>query len=90
MSVKCDTILHLKDSEFCSDVEENKFTVYFYDTKNLAMPWQGKLVAILRRWIPHFCPRPVSVGFEVDRVALGQVFVRVRWFPCTPTSIISP
>jgi hypothetical protein len=46
-----------------------------------AVPWLRRLVAglLLRR--PGFDPGSVHVGFMVDKVALGQVFLRVVGFP---------
>jgi len=35
--------------------------------------------------------RSVHVGFVVDKVAVGQVFLQVRWFfPCQHHSISAP
>jgi hypothetical protein len=31
---------------------------------------------------PEFAPRSVHVGFMVDKVALGQVFLQFFVFPC--------
>jgi len=42
---------------------------------------------------PRFDPRPIRVGFLVDKVALGQVFLPVREFPpchCRSTSAAWP
>jgi hypothetical protein len=39
-----------------------------------------QLVATFSPWRPGFMPRLVHTGFVVDKVALGQVFVRVLWF----------
>jgi hypothetical protein len=54
----------------------------------MAMPWLKRLVAgpSLRR--AGFAPGSVRVGFVVDKVALGQIFLRVlRVFP---VNIIPP
>lgn len=37
---------------------------------------------------PWFSPRPVPVGFVVDKMAPGQVFLWIRRFP--PVSILTP
>ena len=39
------------------------------------VPWLGRIVAILVSWSPGYSPRPVRVGFVVNKVALGQVFL---------------
>jgi acyl-CoA thioesterase len=39
-------------------------------------------VAGLSPWRPGFVPRSIHVGFVVDKVALGQVFLRVLRFSC--------
>jgi hypothetical protein len=46
----------------------------------LAVPWLRRLVAGLSPWRPEFTPRSIHVGFVVDKVALGQVFLRVLQF----------
>jgi hypothetical protein len=53
-----------------------------------AVPWLRSLVAgLLPRW-PGLAPRSINMGFVVDKVALGQVFLRVlRFFP---VSVIPP
>jgi len=56
--------------------------------------WLSRLVAGLLPWRRRFDPRPVHVGFVVDKVATVQVFLRVTAaFPChdstdTPCSSI--
>jgi hypothetical protein len=50
------------------------------------MPRLRWLVAGLSLWRPRFALRLVPVGFEVDKVALGQVFLQVLWV--SPVSII--
>jgi hypothetical protein len=40
----------------------------------------GRLVADLPQRRPVLTPGSVHVGFAVDKVALGQVFLRVFWF----------
>ena len=45
-----------------------------------AVPWLRRLVADLSPRMPGFDPGSVHVGFEVDKVALGQVFSRVLRF----------
>lgn len=37
-----------------------------------AIPWLRQSVSSLPLWRPTFNPRPVYVGYEVDRVVLGQ------------------
>jgi hypothetical protein len=47
------------------------------------VPWLRRLAAGLPPRRPGFNPGSVHVGFMVDKVALGQVFLRVlRVFPC--------
>jgi hypothetical protein len=45
------------------------------------MPCFRWLVAILSLWRPRFTPRSVHVGFTLDKVLLGQVFLRLLQFP---------
>jgi hypothetical protein len=45
-----------------------------------AVPWLRRLVACLPPRRPGFDPGSVHVGFVVDKVALGQVFLRVLRF----------
>jgi hypothetical protein len=47
---------------------------------NVAVPWLRSLVAGLSPRRPGFAPGSIHVGFVVDRVALGQVFLRVLRF----------
>jgi hypothetical protein len=54
----------------------------------LAVQWLRQLVAGLLPLRPGFALASVHVGFVVDKVALGQVFLRVLRFP--PVSIILP
>jgi hypothetical protein len=41
----------------------------------MAVTWLRRSVAVLLPWRPWFDPRPIRVGFVVDRVALGSVHV---------------
>jgi hypothetical protein len=53
-----------------------------------AVPWLRSLVAGLSPRRPGFAPRSIHVGFVMDKVALGQVFLRVLRF--SPVNIIPP
>jgi hypothetical protein len=53
-----------------------------------AVPWLRRLAADLPTRRPRFDPGSVHVGFVVDKVALGQVFLRVLWF--SPVNFIPP
>jgi hypothetical protein len=44
------------------------------------VPWLRQLVAGFSSRSPGFAPGPVHMGFVVDKVALGQVFLRVLRF----------
>jgi hypothetical protein len=44
------------------------------------VPWLKRLVASPSSRRPGFVPGSTSVGFVVDKVALGQVFLRVVRF----------
>jgi hypothetical protein len=56
-----------------------------------AVPWLKRLVAGITSRRPGFAPGSVYVGFVADKVALGQVFIRVlRVFPCQYHSTIAP
>jgi hypothetical protein len=46
-----------------------------------AVPWLKSLVAGLSPRRTGFAPGSIHVGFVVDKVALGQVFLRVLRFP---------
>jgi hypothetical protein len=53
-----------------------------------AMPWLKRLVAGLSPQRPWFTPGSIHVGFVVDKLALGQVFLQVLQF--SPANIIPP
>jgi hypothetical protein len=53
-----------------------------------AVPWLRRLVAGLSPRRPGFDPGSVHVGFVVDKVALGQVFLQVLRF--SPINFIPP
>jgi hypothetical protein len=44
------------------------------------VPWLRQLVDSMSLQRPGLHPRLVIVGFVVDRVAVGQVFLLVLWF----------
>jgi hypothetical protein len=50
--------------------------------------WLRQLVADLSTWRPGFEPGSVHMGFVVDKVALGQIFLRVLRHP--PVNIVPP
>jgi hypothetical protein len=54
----------------------------------VAVIWLRWLVAGLSRRSHGFTPGSIHVGFVVDKVALGQVFLRVLRF--SPVNIIPP
>jgi hypothetical protein len=54
----------------------------------VAVPWLRSLVASLSPWRPGFAPGAIRMGFVVDKVALGQIFLRVLRF--SPVNIIPP
>ena len=54
----------------------------------MAVPWLRRLVAGLPPRMPGFDPGSVHVEFVVDKVALGQVFLRVLRF--SPVNFIPP
>jgi hypothetical protein len=53
----------------------------WFRAKGLAVPWLRRLVTGLSLRRPGFDPGSVHVGFVVDKVALGQAFLRVVAFP---------
>jgi hypothetical protein len=53
-----------------------------------AVPWLRSLVAGLSQRRPRFTPGSIYVGFVVDKVALGQVFLRALRF--SPVDNIPP
>jgi hypothetical protein len=64
-----------------------------YPTRDLnctarAVPWLRRLAAGLPPRRPGFDPGSVHVGFVVDKVARGQVFLRVLRF--SPVNFIPP
>jgi hypothetical protein len=50
-----------------------------------AVPWLRSLVTGLSPRRPRFAPGSIHVGFVVDKVALGQVFLQVLQF--SPVSL---
>jgi hypothetical protein len=50
------------------------------------MPWLRQLIVGLSPWKPRFTPRSVHVGFVIDKVTLGCVFLQV--FQFSPIGII--
>jgi hypothetical protein len=58
------------------------------NTGKLAVPWLRRLVAGLSPRRHGFDPGSVRVGFVVDKVALGQVFLPVLRF--SPVNFIPP
>lgn len=54
----------------------------------LHVPWLRWLVNVLSPRQPEFSPGSVRAGLMVNKVALAQVFLRVRWFPCTYHSTV--
>jgi hypothetical protein len=63
------------------------FIIYSFKAM-MSVPWLRRLVAgpSLRR--SEFAPGSINVGFVVDKVALGQVSLRVHQI--SPVSIIPP
>jgi hypothetical protein len=59
-----------------------------FTASSKAVPWLKRLVAGLSPRRPGFAPGSIHVGFMVDSVALGQVFLRVLRF--SPVNIIPP
>jgi hypothetical protein len=57
-------------------------------TEGKAVPWLRRLVAGLPPRRPGFDPGLIHVGFVVDKVTLGQVFLRVLRF--SPVNFIPP
>ena len=53
-----------------------------------SLPWLRQLVAGLSLWTLIFSPMSVHMGFMVDKVALGQIFLNIAWF--FPVIIILP
>jgi hypothetical protein len=48
--------------------------MYYLSGRNeVALPWFRQLVADLSMVRPSFNPRPIHVGFVVDKVALGEL-----------------
>ena len=50
------------------------------DTTNLSALWLIRIEAGLSLWRPGFKFGAVYVGFLVEKVALGQIFLRALWF----------
>jgi hypothetical protein len=55
---------------------------------NWVVPRLRSLVADLSPRKPVFAPGSIHVGFVVDKVAVGQVFLRVLRFPLSISSIV--
>jgi hypothetical protein len=47
------------------------------ETVTLSLQWLRQIVITLETWRYRFNPRPVHMGFLVDRVVLGQVFLQI-------------
>jgi hypothetical protein len=61
----------------------HRIRIFLFNITDLAVGLcrlQELKLAVLSRRGPGFDPRPVSVGFMPDRVALGKVFLRVILF----------
>jgi hypothetical protein len=62
----------------------HKFTKFYRNVRDVlisnSVPRLMQLVAKLSPWRPRFSPKPVHVGFVVDKMTLGLVSVRVVWF----------
>jgi hypothetical protein len=74
---------------FCrKECKENRLLIKHNNrTMNFVVLWLRRLVAGLAPRRPGFKPGSVHVGFMVDKVALGQVSLRVLLF--SPVSVIS-
>jgi hypothetical protein len=57
------------------------------NTDRRAVPWLKLLISGLSPCRPGFDPRPINAGFVLDKVSLGQAFLRVFRFP--PVTIVS-
>jgi hypothetical protein len=64
-------------SKFCQTVEGNEHPC---EIPSKAMSWLRWLVAGLSLWRPGFVPGSAHVGFVLDRVSLGQVFLWILQF----------
>jgi hypothetical protein len=67
-----------------------KCVMYWLLKYILVMPWLRWLVAGLSLRRPRFVPGTVHVGFVVDRVAVGQVFLWVSVLPSVSFHCGSP
>jgi hypothetical protein len=65
--------MKLQDVITLTFTRSNKNCVYYLNIH--AVPWLRLLVAGLPPCMPRFDPREVHMGFVVDKVALGQVFL---------------
>jgi hypothetical protein len=63
-------------------------TRHKFNVQTMAVPWLRRLVADLSPQRPGFDPGSAHVGFVVDKLALGQVFLRVLRF--SPVHVIPP
>jgi hypothetical protein len=46
----------------------------------MTIQWLRQLATVLSPWILGFDPKPVHMGFVVEKMVLGYVFLRVLWF----------
>lgn len=51
---------------------------------NLKVSLMAQAVACLSLWRLNFSPMPVHIGFIVDKVAMGQIFLNMVWFFILP------
>ena len=63
---------HLLKPKLSVGFEQDGASLHFHSEviKFLAVPWLGWLAAGLSLWSPEFSPRPVHMGFVVDKVGL--------------------
>ena len=78
MCQKLGAVSHVKGDAIAQSVQ----------AMGLAVPWLRPLVAGLSPRTPGFDPGSVHLGFVVDKVAVGQVFLRILRF--SPVNFIPP
>jgi hypothetical protein len=98
-STVCPASQNYRPAEYCDTftciIATDHFNMVLFDVRmymekcipgTRAVPWLRRLVAGLSPRRPVFAPKSVHVGFVVDKVALGQGFLRVLRF--SPVSIV--
>jgi hypothetical protein len=84
--VQTDVTKNMKNDSDCAELPRIKVSLTIKSAKQTlapnsqlkAMPWLRWSVTGISPKRPRFMPRPIHVRFAVDKVAMGQVLLRVH------------